>query len=262
MIYLRKGDCLELMKDIPDKSIDAIIADLPYGTTKCKWDSVIPFDLMWNQLNRIIKPNGAIVLFGSEPFSSALRMSNIKNYKYDWKYRKQQGTGFLNAKRQPLRDTEDIIVFYKKQCLYNPQMRYTGITRKGIVKAKEKNLDDYVYRKGIIGKTVYKDNGYKYPLTTLENLYDKNRFDSSKEKRKDRHPTQKPVALLEYLIMTYTNEGETVLDNTMGSGSTGVACVNTNRNFIGMELDDKYFEIAKARINEALGENRKEKKNI
>ena len=248
MIDLRKGDCLELMKDIPDKSIDAIIADLPYGTTKCKWDSVIPFDLMWNQLNRIIKPNGAIVLFGSEPFSSALRMSNIKNYKYDWKYRKQQGTGFLNAKRQPLRDTEDIIVFYKKQCLYNPQMRYTGITRKGIVKAKEKNLDDYVYRKGIIGKTEYKDNGYKYPLTTLENLYDKNRFDSSKEKRKDRHPTQKPIGLMEYLIKTYTNENETVLDFTMGSGSTLVACKNTNRKFIGIEQEVKYYDLAVARV--------------
>ena len=251
MIDLRKGDCLELMKDIPDGSVDAIITDPPYGTTKCKWDSVIPFDLMWNQLNRIIKPNGAIVLFGSEPFSSALRMSNIKNYKYDWKYRKQQGTGFLNAKKQPLRDTEDIIVFYKKQCLYNPQMRYTGITRKGIVKAKEKNLDDYVYRKGIIGKTVYKDNGYKYPLTTLENLYDKNRFDSSKEKRKDRHPTQKPVALIEYLIKTYTHENETVLDFTMGSGSTGVACKNLNRKFIGIELDETYFNIAKERIENA-----------
>ena len=254
MIDLRKGDCLELMKGLPDKSIDAIICDLPYGTTACKWDTIIPFDPLWEQYKRIIKDNGAIVLFGSEPFSSALRMSNINDYKYDWKYRKQQGTGFLNAKKQPLRDSEDICVFYKKQPTYNPQMRHTGITRNGIVKAREKNLDDYVYRKGIIGKTEYRDNGYKYPLTTLENLYDKSRFDSSKEKRKDRHPTQKPVALLEYLIKTYTNEGEVVLDNTMGSGTTGVACVNTNRGFIGMELDDKYFEIAERRITDAVRE--------
>lgn len=247
---LLHGDCLELMKGIPDGSVDAIITDPPYGTTACKWDSVIPFDLMWEQLNRIIKPNGAIVLFGSEPFSSALRMSNIKNYKYDWKYRKKQGTGFLNAKKQPLRDSEDICVFYKKQPDYSPQMRFTGITRKGIIKAKENNITDYVYRNGIQGKTQYEDNGYKYPLTTLEGFYDKSRFDSSVSNKKDRHPTQKPVALMEYLIKTYTNENETVLDFTMGSGTTGVACVNTNRNFIGIEKDDKYFEIAKNRINE------------
>ena len=247
---LYKGDCLEIMKQIPDGSIDAIITDPPYGTTACKWDSVIDFDLMWEQLNRIIKPNGAIVLFGSEPFSSLLRVSNIKFYKYDWKYRKQQGTGFLNAKKQPLRDSEDICVFYKKQPTYNPQMRFTGITRKGIVKAKEKNLEDYVYRKGIIGKTEYKDNGYKYPLTILENLYDKNRFDSSKSERKNRHPTQKPLLLMEYLIKTYTNENEVVLDFTMGSGSTGVAAKNTNRNFIGIEMDENYFNIATKRISE------------
>lgn len=250
MIDLRKGECIEMMKSIPNASIDAIITDPPYGTTACKWDSVIDFELMWEQLNRIIKPNGAIVLFGSEPFSSALRMSNIKNYKYDWKYRKRQGTGFLNAKKQPLRDSEDICVFYRKQPTYNPQMRYTGITTKGVIKAKEKNIDDYVYRKGLIGKTEYRDNGYKYPLTTIVGLYDKNRFDSSKSKRKDRHPTQKPVLLMEYLVKTYTNEGEKVLDFTMGSGTTGVACVNTNRNFIGIELDENYFKIAEKRIKE------------
>ena len=250
-IDLRKGECLEVMKSIPDASIDAIITDPPYGTTACKWDSVIPFEPMWQQLNRIIKVNGAIVLFGSEPFSSALRISNIKNYKYDWKYRKQQGTGFLNAKKQPLRDCEDICVFYKKQPTYNPQMRYTGIRTKGIIKANEKNLDDCVYRRVGIGKTGYRDSGYKYPLTILENLYDKSRFDSSKSKRKYRHPTQKPIALMEYLIKTYTNENETILDFTMGSGTTGVACLNTKRNFIGIEQDNKYFEIAKQRIKQA-----------
>lgn len=250
MIDLIKGDCLEIMKTIESGSIDAIITDPPYGTTACKWDSVIDFDLMWEQLNRIIKPNGAIVLFGSEPFSSALRMSNIKNYKYDWKYKKRQGTGFLNAKKQPLRDSEDICVFYRKQPTYNPQMRYTGITSKGVVKAKEKNIDDYVYLKGVIGKTEYRDNGYKYPLTIIEGLYDKNRFDSSNSKRKDRHPTQKPVSLMEYLIKTYTNENETVLDFTMGSGSTMVACQNTNRNGIGIEQDEKYFKVAEKRIEQ------------
>ena len=250
MIKLYNGDCLEVMdKLIADGVVvDAIITDPPFNMTACHWDKLIPFDEMWLRLNKLIKPNGAIVLFGSEPFSSALRISNIKNYKYDWKYRKQQGTGFLNAKKQPLRDSEDICVFYKKQPTYNPQMRNTGITRKGIIKRKEKNLDDYVYGKGIVGKTEYKDNGYKYPLTTLENLYDKNRFDSSKENRKDRHPTQKPVALMEYLIKTYTNENELVLDFTCGSGSTLVGCLNTNRRGIGIELDEKYFKIASERV--------------
>ena len=239
MIDLRLGDCLEVMKSIPDGSIDAIITDPPYGTTACKWDSVIDFDLMWEQLNRIIKPNGAIVLFGSEPFSSALRMSNIKNYKYDWKWNKNKSTGFLNAKKQPLRRVEDILVFYKKQCVYNPQ-KTTGHKP---VNSFTKHTSDG----DTMGRTSLGISGGgqtdRYPINTLDIPVINN---DNKDKY---HPTQKPVALMEYLIKTYTNEGELVLDFTMGSGSTGVACVNTNRNFIGVEQDDKYFDIATERIN-------------
>jgi len=236
MINLMKGDCLEEMKQIESGSIDAIITDPPYGTTACKWDSVIPFDAMWEQLNRIIKPNGAIVLFGSEPFSSALRMSNIKNYKYDWVWVKENGTGFLNSKKQPLRNNEQVSIFYKKQPTYNPQMRigfkpYT-------TKRKGSSFSDN-YGKQVNVTT--KSNGDRYPLNTIK-------FKRDKDKN---HPTQKPVALMEYLIKTYTNEGETVLDFAMGSGSTGVACKNLNRNFIGIEMDNKYFDIAKERIDNA-----------
>ena len=237
MIQLIKGDCLELMKDIPDSSIDAIITDPPYGTTACKWDSVIPFDLMWEQLNRIIKPNGAIVLFGSEPFSSALRMSNIKNYKYDWVWDKKLSSGFLNAKRKPLLRTENIIIFNSKN--YYPIMEIRGEKREKGNKGGSKKSD----------KVYGNHDGYSsfnneyYPTTILEfsNANRRNRF----------HPTQKPIPLMEYLIKTYTNKGETVLDFTMGSGTTGVACANLNRNFIGIELDEGYFNIAKERINKA-----------
>ena len=237
---LLNGDCLELLQNIPDKSIDMILTDPPYGTTACKWDSVIPFAPLWEQLNRIIKDNGAIVLFGSEPFSSALRMSNIKNYKYDWVWDKKLGTGFLNAKKQPLRRIENIIVFYKKQCCYYPIMR-KGVKRfKG---HKEYHSLDKIYGDF---KATNKINNEYYPTSILE-------F-SNADKTGKLHPTQKPVPLLEYLIKTYTLENETVLDFTMGSGSTGVACVNTNRDFIGIELDDKYFSIAKDRIEAAQKE--------
>jgi len=231
MIRLYKGDCLEVMNQIESGSVDAIITDPPYGTTACKWDSVIDLDLMWEQLNRIIKPNGAIVLFGSEPFSSALRMSNIKNYKYDWIWVKDNGTGFLNVKKQPLKNNESISIFYKQQCTYNAQMRY-GFKP---YKCKSGKQSDN-YRQQV--QVITKSNGERYPLNTIEFKRDKNKI----------HPTQKPIELMQYLIKTYTNENETVLDFTMGSGSTGVACVNTNRNFIGIEQDDKYFEIAEQRI--------------
>jgi len=245
MMNLIKGDCLEVMKDIPSGSIDAIITDPPYGTTACKWDSVIDFDLMWEQLNRIIKPNGAIVLFGAEPFSSTLRMSNIKNYKYDWVWDKVQTTGSLNAKRQPLRRYELISVFYKKQCTYNRQFTDRPIknqrpNRKNH-KTKEYETTYGKFTRGI-GAEDY-DNTKINPKNILT-------FNNGNAwTRKGNHPTQKPVELMEYLIKTYTNENETVLDFTMGSGSTGVAAKNTNRNFIGIEMDDKYFEIAKDRIN-------------
>ena len=233
---LYKGDCLEVMKLIPDGSIDAIITDPPYGTTACKWDSVIPFDLMWEQLNRIVKPNGAIVLFGSEPFSSALRMSNIKNYKYDWIWKKDAGSNFATVKFQPMKEHEIISVFNCK--LYNPIKQERVGSRKGkITTSFDSGRVNSVYgnMKGI----------GKFDVPEL-------RFPSSVQnfkRERGLHPTQKPVALLEYLVKTYTNESETVLDFTMGSGSTGVACVNTNRNFVGIEMDDKYFEIAKERIN-------------
>lgn len=248
---LVQGDMLEVMNGIPDSSVDMILTDLPYGTTSCRWDEVIAMDSVWKQYNRVIKDNGAIVLFGSEPFSSQLRNSNIENYRYDWVYRKQKGTGHLNAKKQPLRDSENVMVFYKAQPTYNPQMKYVGVRTKGVVRANPKDVEDSVYRSGISKGKEWLDDGYRYPVTTIENLYDAHMFDSSKDSRASRHPTQKPVPLLEYLIKTYTNENEVVLDSTMGSGSTGVACANTNRKFIGIELDDEYYKIAKERIEKA-----------
>lgn len=244
-IKLIKGDCLEIMKDIPDKSVDLILCDLPYGTTKCNWDTLIPFNPLWEQYNRIIKDNGAVALFGSEPFSSALRMSNIKNYRYDWIWKKERGTGHLLAKKKPLNDYENIMLFYKKQPTYNPQMRvgkpykckqgYTGQTY-----TKLDGNDNQRFGPDDREKEIVTDNvGLRYPLRVIE-------FNKDRDKL---HENQKPVALLEYIIKTYTNEGETALDNTMGSGSTGIACLKTNRNFIGIEQDDKYFEIAYNRIN-------------
>ena len=238
MINLLHGDCLELMKDIPDNSIDMVLTDPPYGTTACKWDSVIPFEPMWAQLKRITKDNGAICLFGSEPFSSALRMSNIKMFKYDWVWDRVKKSGYLNSKKQPLRHTEIISTFYKKQPLYSPIL--TDGKRHGSGGAK-KILNSEVYGNHTKIREPVSTDKY-YPTTTL-------RFNAIKNKC---HPCEKPVALLEYLIKTYTLENETVLDFTMGSGSTGVAAKNLNRKFIGIEKDDKYFNIAKARIYEDL----------
>ena len=238
MIDLRKGDCLELMKDIPDKSIDAIIADLPYGTTACKWDTIIPFEPLWEQYKRIIKNNGAIVLFGSQPFTSALVMSNPRWFKYEIIWEKPNPSNPLLAKKQTLKNHENILIFYSRQCTFNPQM----VTRLQEDKRKQKiktcGTFETTGQKRIIPGT---DFELKLPMSVQFFNREQSGF----------HPTQKPVLLLEYLVKTYTNEGDVVLDNTMGSGTTGVACVNTNRGFIGMELDDKYFEIAKARINEA-----------
>lgn len=232
-IKLLHGDCLELMKDIPDGSIDMILCDLPYGTTRNKWDSIIPLEPLWEQYKRIIKDNGAIVLHSQQPFTSKLIMSNSKIYKYSWVWSKSQVSGFLNAKKQPLREHEDICVFYKKQCTYNPQMV------KGKMQLKNTGGHSGNYNK-FEAQPHYSDE--YYPKTILD--FPLRRF-------KGGHPTQKPVELAEYLIKTYTNEGETVLDNCMGSGTTGVACMNTNRNFIGIELDEKYFEIAQQRISDA-----------
>ena len=237
MIDLRKGDCLEVMKTIESGSIDAIITDPPYGTTACKWDSVIDFCLMWEQLNRIIKPNGAIVLFGSEPFSSALRMSNIKNYKYDIIWDKVLHSNPLIAKKQPLSAHENISLFYKKQPTYNPQM--VG------------EIDDTLIRKGdkIHGTETKGKTKHTISKNKTGKRYPKKILTIANTKRGGLHPTQKPVTLMEWLIKTYTSENETVLDFTMGSGTTGLACKNTTRDFIGIEQDEKYFDIATKRIN-------------
>jgi site-specific DNA-methyltransferase (adenine-specific) len=249
-IELWQGDCLELMKNIPDGSVDLVLTDPPYGTTACKWDSVIPFEPMWEQLNRIIKPNGAIVLFGSEPFSTMLRYSNLKMYRYDWYWNKNRPTNPMSAKKQPMKAVETISVFYKEQPLYNPQM--TERTEDELKRLSKKSV--YTRNTETDGRQWTKtanrnDNKLKYPINILTH---NTVFNRSKEKTP--HPTQKPVDLLEYLVRTYTNEGESVLDFTMGSGSTGVACVNTNRNFIGIELDEGYFNIAKKRIEEAYAD--------
>ena len=244
-VKLYHGDCLEKMKNIPDKSIDMILCDLPYGTTDCVWDSIIPFPKMWEQLLRLIKNDSAIVLFGNEPFSSALRISNLDLYKYDWKWDKVQGANFLNVKYQPLKNIEDIMVFSegritngnRQPIKYNAQ----GMTKKEELKVNSSDYSGTFQSSSVKKGKSFKTTGTGYPKCLIQFKKDKNKL----------HPTQKPVALLEYLIKTYTNECEIILDFTMGSGSTGVACINTNRNFIGIEKDSKYFEIAEKRIKEA-----------
>lgn len=239
-IQLMQGDCLELMKGIPDSSVDMILCDLPYGTTRNKWDSIIPFDSLWKQYDRVIKSNGAIVLFSAEPFTSLLVSSNIKSFRYDLIWSKPQGSDFLNANRKPLRSHENICVFYKSQPTYNAQK-----TDGKPYKAKSGESTSSNFGKFNGSHHTENKDGKRCPLTVLS-------FNGEHNKGKV-HPTQKPVALLEYLVKTYTNPGEVVLDNCMGSGSTGVACVNTGRRFIGMELDQKYFDIALKRIAEAEG---------
>ena len=235
-IKLYKGDCLEIMKNIPDGSVDMVLCDLPYGTTACKWDIIIPFEPLWEQYKRIIKDNGAIVLFGSEPFSSQLRMSNLKMYRYDWIWQKTVASNFALSNKQPQKKHENIMVFYKKQPTYNPQME------KGkayIDKRSNGTRNVFVGTESNFKKQPIKNEGTRYPSSIQK---------FSNGNNKNVHPTQKPVELLEYLIKTYTDENEVILDNCMGSGSTGVACKNLNRNFIGIELDETYFNIAKDRI--------------
>ena len=224
------------MKDIPNGSIDLILCDLPYGVTNCKWDSVIPFEPLWAQYKRIIKDNGAIVLFSAQPFTTALIGGNRRYFRYNWYWVKNTSTAALLAKKQPMRCVEDICVFYKKQPTYNPQ---------GLIKL------DKPIKAGINKKSPLYRNGVKNVKPQEYTNYPKHILYFDKEV-KTQHPTQKPVALLEYLIKTYTNERETVLDNCMGGGSTGVACVNTKRRFIGIEKDEKYYEIAKQRIENAV----------
>ncbi len=234
-MQLLQGDCLELMKDIPDKSIDMILCDLPYGTTRNKWDKVIPFEFLWNSYKRIAKDNAAIVLFANGLFTSNLIQSNLKMWRYNLIWDKQRGCDYLNANVKPLKCHEDICVFYKKRPVYNKQYWYSKPYIRGFTEGQSSN---YGKRGGVWVESV---DGKRNPLSIISFAKDRECY----------HPTQKPVPLLEYLIKTYTNEGETVLDNCMGSGSTGVACVNTDRNFIGIELDETYFGIAKDRIENA-----------
>jgi site-specific DNA-methyltransferase (adenine-specific) len=248
MIKLYNGDCLEVMdKLIKDGvKVDAIITDPPYGTTACKWDSVIPFDKMWERLNKLIKPNGAIVLFGSEPFSSALRMSNIKYYRYDWIWKKQP-TMFQHSKNRPMQATENISVFSLAKWGHSSQLKEhrmnyypVGVENSGIKKFHGVQGAYIGERPNQVGKEYMSQTGFPNNLIEI------------KREPKNVHPTQKPVALMEYLVKTYTNENETVLDFTMGSGTTGVACQHLNRNFIGIELDENYFKIAKERIEKEV----------
>lgn len=228
---LLHGDCLDLMKDIASNSVDMILCDLPYGTTRNRWDSVIPLPSLWEQYKRIIKQNGAICLFAQTPFDKILGVSNLEMLRYEWIWQKEMGTGHLNAKKMPLKSHENILVFYKEMPTYNPQMR-TGFNPYSQKSGRgSSNYDEQI-------SVVTKSDGERYPLDVIKFSRDKDRF----------HPTQKPVALLEYLIKTYTNKDEVIVDNCMGSGSTGVACIHTGRNFIGIELDKTYFNIAQDRI--------------
>ena len=241
-LWLMHGDCLERMKEIESGSVDMILADCPYGTTACKWDSIIPLEPMWEQLKRVIKPNGAIVMTASQPFTSVLVCSNLKMFKYSMVWKKSQSTGHLNAWRMPMRAHEDLVVFYNKPPTYNPELTPKPAKNIRPVTNRTKTTDCY---------GSHKLDAHRCPpdKTMPNSILEFNNAQGGL------HPTQKPVALMEYLLKTYTNEGETVLDFTMGSGTTGVACVNLNRKFIGIELDENYFEIGKKRILDICGDN-------
>jgi len=233
------GDCLELMKDIPNGSIDMILCDLPYGTTNCKWDIIIPFEKLWEQYYRITKPNAAIVLFSTQPFTTALISSNMKDFRYSLIWDKIRAAGFLNANRMPLKQHEDINVFYKMQPTYNPQ------------KYIDKPYDKTKYNGNKLDKNVLgaytsqssKNEGERFPKSILT-------FSQNWRRQDQIHPTQKPVELMEYLIKTYSNEGDLILDNCAGSGTTAIACLNTNRQFIVMEKEQKYYDIILKRVGD------------
>ena len=244
MFDLYHGDCLDVLPTLADKRVGAIIADPPYGNgkTDAEWDEIIPLDAMWDQLKRVVEPNRAIVLFSSQPFTSALVVSNLATFKYEWVWHKSHAANFMNAKYRPLSKHENILVFGSGVLLYNPQKTIGPTVRKRSGKSETRRKKGEAYRSAPTNLSAVKSNEY-YPATV--------QFFNGDAMRKRVHPTQKPVALLEYLIKTYTDEGDTVLDFTMGSGTTGVACVNTGRDFIGIELEEKYFNIAEQRIAEA-----------
>ena len=240
-IWLMQGDCLERMKEIPDGSVDLILCDLPYGTTACKWDSVIPFEQLWEQYKRVTKENSAIVLTASQPFTSALVMSNISMFKYEWIWQKNAGSNFGTVRYQPMKEHESVLVFGVKKPHYNPIKQPRSEAGMRMVAAGVKS-------KASKGDDVYGGLNQGYDNSSCDPTM---RYPSSVQKfnrERGLHPTQKPIALMEYLVRTYTNEGDVVLDNCMGSGTTGVACSNTGRRFIGVELDENYFDIAKKRI--------------
>lgn len=251
-IELKQGDCLELMKDVAENSVDLILCDLPYGTTRNKWDSVLDLELLWEQYNRIIKERGAILLFAQTPFDKVLGVSNLKDLRYELIWQKTAPTGFLNAKKMPMKAHENILVFYKKLPTYNPQMTKGHPRKVSSKSSRKKSVERHQGKSEVLASNynsygesqVDYDSTERYPLSVQVFAKD--------QQKENYHPTQKPVALLEWLIKTYTNEGDLVLDNCMGSGSTGVACVNTNRDFIGFELTEQYFSIAKERIEKVV----------
>jgi site-specific DNA-methyltransferase (adenine-specific) len=237
MVNLHFGDCLEILPTLADNSVDMVLVDLPYGTTACKWDSIIPLDKLWQQYNRVCKEDGAMVFTAAQPFTTILAVSNLENFRYEWIWEKPQGTNPMNAKVMPLKSHENILVFYRKKPVYNPQMwystPYTGFS-------SDTSKIGEVYGSA---KSKHRDNpdGSRYPKTVLK-------F----KQEKGLHPTQKPVDLMEYLIKTYSNKGDTILDNTMGSGTTGVAAIRCDREFIGMESDSEYYKIAEDRIQSTV----------
>ena len=233
------GDCLQEMKNIEDKSVDLLLVDLPYGTTQCKWDSIIDLESLWKEYNRVCKKNAAMIFTAAQPFTSALIMSNPKNFKYTWVWEKSKATGYLNAKKMPMRAHEDVCIFYRKPPVYNPQMTKGDPYNKG---KAHRPTDVYGSQKSVLVKN---DTGLRYPRTVQY-------FKTAESEGKVMHPTQKPLALFEYLIKTYSNEGDLVLNSCMGVGTTPVACINTNRGYIGIELDEEYFAKAEKRVEIAL----------
>lgn len=245
MIDIYEGDCLEIMSNIADDKIDLLLVDLPYGTTNCKWDIILPFDKLWYHYNRIVKENGAMIFTATQPFTSLLINSNLKNFKYNLVWEKSKATGYLNAKKQPMRAHEDICVFYRKQPVYNPIMREGNPYYRG---SAHRPTDVYGKQKEVL---VENKTGLRHPRSVFY-------FKTAESEGKVIHPTQKPVSLMEYLIKTFSNEGDTILDSCMGVGTTGIASIRTKRKFIGIEKDKNYFQLARKRIEDETNKQNKE----